>query len=695
MNDTEVIEQLRIHGRLGEAFFVLLERACAEDETFLWTCCGFRHPHERSAEPMRVDVAAASASCGVCGKSWALFEIAEQLHGPGIRLSEFREHVRSVALRPAVEVNGHEGDRGTATTAEEASAPEVQQSAPDLPIPDEREELQATPAAAPSDAAPPCAGERHGILEELARANVSHRVPPHDIEAEIAVLGSLLLLHAPTWERAEGNAEILVKVRALLTPADFFKGPHAELYAAICRMHDAGQAIDIVLVREDLQKRGVLEKAGGTSFLSVVIASVPTAVNAEHYAKIVKDLAQRRRIITAAWLAERAAFSGDERSITAALEQVQGARLDVAPANVERGEHWGFEELMKAQFPPPNLFWDDWLAGPSVNIAFGPSGAGKSWLVWALLLGLAMPIEGELLGKTIIKATTPALLVLGSEDPPRRAQDRFGKLLRSSPIPDIAYGDVPLTVKRPPASIGGLQSEKGQKWLRQVLKETGAKVLGLDTIGSLLTLKLSDGVEVMSWLRFLHHLRDHDGISTIMNAHTRKMGSDAKKAGTGTTIDDLFGAQEWRAQSDGLVMFSTEGEPEEGKCWISRAKDKDIGGNPPKVLTKLDKATGRFEVLAGNEGTSSGSYTPSRGADGTRGPGRPPKLSVDVVREMLQQLQTVPVKDIPRRLGCGQSTWWHAVKDIQAALLREGALRISPDGKGSYTWQWIGPEQAS
>ncbi len=126
------------------------------------------------------------------------------------------------------------------------------------------------------------------------------RVPPHDIEAEICVLGSMLL-----------DPDAAGRVAAVLMPDDFYRGPHGDVFEVMTEIYDANRAIDVVLLREELQKRGLHDKIGGTAFLTRIVNSVPTAANAEHYARIVQETALRRAIITASNEIEREAFEGE------------------------------------------------------------------------------------------------------------------------------------------------------------------------------------------------------------------------------------------------------------------------------------------------------------------------------------------------------------------------------------------------
>src|SRR5687768_12633211 len=128
---------------------------------------------------------------------------------------------------------------------------------------------------------------------------MTDRVPPHDVEAEIAVLGSMLL-----------DPEAAGRVVSILRPEHFYRGPHSDVYGVLCDLYDANRAIDIVLLREELQKRGTLEKIGGPGFLSRVLASVPPAANAEHYARIVKENGLRRQVIRASNDIEKEAYEG-------------------------------------------------------------------------------------------------------------------------------------------------------------------------------------------------------------------------------------------------------------------------------------------------------------------------------------------------------------------------------------------------
>jgi len=112
------------------------------------------------------------------------------------------------------------------------------------------------------------------------------KVPPHSIEAEITVLGAMLL-----DERA------VPKAIELLRPQHFYKETHRKIFLALCELFEKNIPTDLLALREELKKRDELETVGGTVYLSTLVNSVATAANIEYYAGIIKEKASKRAII--------------------------------------------------------------------------------------------------------------------------------------------------------------------------------------------------------------------------------------------------------------------------------------------------------------------------------------------------------------------------------------------------------------
>jgi replicative DNA helicase len=114
----------------------------------------------------------------------------------------------------------------------------------------------------------------------------SDRQPPHNLEAEEAVLGAVL-----------ASGQLLAEVAALLEEADFYRPAHRAIWRALLRLADRDQPTDPVTVLGELDNSGELADVGGGPFLHTLVEAVPTVANAGHYARLVAETARRRRVI--------------------------------------------------------------------------------------------------------------------------------------------------------------------------------------------------------------------------------------------------------------------------------------------------------------------------------------------------------------------------------------------------------------
>ncbi len=118
----------------------------------------------------------------------------------------------------------------------------------------------------------------------------SEKLPPHDINAEEAVIGSLLI---------DGTA--IHKIDTLLDESShLYHEPTQRLYEACLSLQQRNEAIDQITVAQELDRQGRLEACGGVAYLSHLISIVPTSLDIEHYAQIVYRLSVSRRLISAA-----------------------------------------------------------------------------------------------------------------------------------------------------------------------------------------------------------------------------------------------------------------------------------------------------------------------------------------------------------------------------------------------------------
>lgn len=125
------------------------------------------------------------------------------------------------------------------------------------------------------------------------------RVMPHSVEAEQAVIGSMLM-----------DKEAVAAASDMLIKDDFYTGQYGILFEAIAQLYAEGKPADLIQVQEKVKQNGAPPEISGMEFLRDILTSVPTSANIRHYAKIVKDKATMRRLIKAAQDIEESCYGG-------------------------------------------------------------------------------------------------------------------------------------------------------------------------------------------------------------------------------------------------------------------------------------------------------------------------------------------------------------------------------------------------
>ncbi len=149
-----------------------------------------------------------------------------------------------------------------------------------------------------------------------------NRVPPQSIEAEVCVLGSMIL-NAP-------SIDIVVQI---VEPEYFYRPSHRLIYETLVDMHEAKKPIELVLLKDELTRRKQLEQVGGVDYLVGIVEGVPTAANAEYYARIVRDKALLRELITAGTDIVREAFDTREEA-TEVIDRAENRIFQIATEQV-------------------------------------------------------------------------------------------------------------------------------------------------------------------------------------------------------------------------------------------------------------------------------------------------------------------------------------------------------------------------
>jgi replicative DNA helicase len=144
--------------------------------------------------------------------------------------------------------------------------------------------------------------------------NVGARIPPHSIDAEISVLGAMML-----------DKSAVSKVMEIIEPDSFYNDNHKEIFKAILDLSDRGVPADLISLQEELTRRQKLEEVGGTFYLLDINKQTPTSANIEFHARLIQEKYIKRSLIsTATNIIER---SYDDS--TDALDEVDIAESDI------------------------------------------------------------------------------------------------------------------------------------------------------------------------------------------------------------------------------------------------------------------------------------------------------------------------------------------------------------------------------
>lgn len=223
----------------------------------------------------------------------------------------------------------------------------------------------------------------------------SEKIAPHSVEAEEAVLGSILI-----------NPDALFEVAPFLQASDFFIIRHAWIWEAIIAVHERGEAIDNITVTHELRSQGKLENIGGAAKITDLINNTPTHIHAEDYGHIVERSAVRRRLLEAAQGIAKAAIEENaeledviNRAETTLFSVTQRQlKKDMVPMGLAVREYLGrVEYLFKNKDQPlgvPSGFTDlDRLLGglqkSDLIVVAARPGVGKTSFMLSIALNAA------------------------------------------------------------------------------------------------------------------------------------------------------------------------------------------------------------------------------------------------------------------------------------------------------------------
>lgn len=364
------------------------------------------------------------------------------------------------------------------------------------------------------------------------------KLPPQDVDAEEAVIGSLLI---------DGAA--IYKIINFLPEADYFYHERNQwLYTACLELERRDEAINQITVAQELDRKGKLEDCGGVAYLSHLVSIVPTSLDIEHYAQIVYRLAVSRRLIEAARQVEAIGYQADP-DVDATLNKAEDILFGVRHGQ-NRGDFVHIRQVLDKYFevtPPTDedgeagtlthvltkfTGLDEFLGGlqqADLIIVAGRPSMGKTSLVLNIMRNAAIeqgacvalfslemarePLVMRLLASESAVNLSHIRLGLHTETEERRVMDATG-ILSEAPI----YID-----DSPRLRIAEMRSKA-----RRLFYEHGVNLIIVDHLG-LMDGQMKDRVQEISY------------ISRSLKALARELNIPV------IAISQLSRAAEWRA----------------------------------------------------------------------------------------------------------------------------------------------------
>jgi replicative DNA helicase len=201
-------------------------------------------------------------------------------------------------------------------------------------------------------------GEKVVPISPTGSAQDIHRTPPHSVEAEQGVLGSMLL----SPRQAIGECVEKINEQYFYVPA------HQTIYSVLVDLWNAGQAIDLITFTQVLRDRNLLESVGGAAFVTSLFTFVPTAANLEYYLEIVRDKYILREIISAATESVRRAYE-EQDEVNNLLDEVE-QRIFAVGEDRFKGQMLSMKEQVMSTLESIEKLFEDKGAITGVSTGF-------------------------------------------------------------------------------------------------------------------------------------------------------------------------------------------------------------------------------------------------------------------------------------------------------------------------------------
>jgi DnaB-like helicase N terminal domain/AAA domain len=392
---------------------------------------------------------------------------------------------------------------------------------------------------------------------------------PHDLAAEQCVLGGMIL-----------SAGAIADVSEVISPADHYRPAHQIIHEVILQLHTQGAPTDAVAVGDQLRRQQLLSKVGGAPYLHTLIAAVPAAANAGHYARIVAEMAERRHWIEHGQRIVQQATS-PKTDVEDIRDLVRRAQLNGAatPSTAKSPRRLILTPASEIEPEPVIWAWDDdgeagRVPAGSLGLFAGREGTGKSsFLIWMAAKVTTGTLPGSWYGKP------RAVIYVAVEDS-----------WKFTIVPRLmaAGADLSLVYRAEVQIIEGdtvsLSLPADNKLLEQAITENDVALIALDPLMSAISDTLDTHVnrQVRQALDPLARLADRTGAVIAGIAHFNKSaGTDASSLVTGS------GAFKDVAR----FIFAFAADLDDGALVISQTKNSLGRSDLPSLAYRIITAT--------------------------------------------------------------------------------------------------------
>ncbi len=318
----------------------------------------------------------------------------------------------------------------------------------------------------------------------------------------------------------------------LVDTSEFYHAKHRAIFESVRSLAHCDGHVDILLVKDQLQRQGELHRAGGEGYLTSLIEELPSVANWPAYARLVREAAQRRRLrdslIAAQYDLEEpgANLHEIEEKLKAALEQGRTEAVQ-ADSRTLFDVHYVNPSEPRVE---PRLAFIEGLLFPGYTNLSGPWKCGKTWL--GLALSLCVHTDTPCIGQHVNQAEC-AWLQLDMDE--ASFQQYAQKLAVGMQLPE----------RRMPyfySALVDLVNPTHQTLLIEKLKELGTQILWIDSSRAASSIDESKSEEVRLFVRgfLLQRLRNECAISTVLLCHPPKGGAGPRGSG------------DWSAGADSL-----------------------------------------------------------------------------------------------------------------------------------------------